>query len=87
MPRHSLRRLIRLYPKSSLNINTRTKIKERTDERFKQLSKELEVYAAILIGIVASRQWQLDIDLEQCLRYIVKAKRNSQEASKRYTFV
>jgi hypothetical protein len=39
----------------------------------------------VLIGIVASRQWQLDSQVEECLKYIVKAKKNSSEALKKFS--
>lgn len=39
----------------------------------------------LLIGIVTARQWQLDPQVEEVLRHIIKAKRNSVDAAKRYS--
>lgn len=70
-------------PKSR-HLLPRSKIKEKTDERFKALTKELDQFCVLLIGMVTARQWQLDQQVEDVLRYIVKTKKHSADASKRY---
>lgn len=67
----------------STRKSRRQKIKDKNDERFKSLSRDLEEKATVLIGIVTGRQWQIDENVEKCLQYLLKAKKNSPEAAKR----
>lgn len=47
----------------------------KTDENFKRLGRELDQYCTILIGIVTSRQWEINADVEEVLRHILKTKK------------
>lgn len=75
------KRIFKAIDKNSLLIS---KIKDKKDENYKRLSKEIEQWANLLINVIASRTWQLNTEIEKCLKYLVKAKRNSTEASKKF---
>lgn len=43
------------------------------------------MYCTILIGIVTCRQWEVNEEVEEVLKHILKTKKHSTEASTRYS--